>query len=542
MAGLDSTGFTPKTLSEIKEELKTKVKTAFGTVDPVSGEVFDIDVSPSSRFGQLIDIMASETESTWLALQDIYNQRYPDTATGNNLDNVFSITNIFRKPASSGTANAYMFSPTPNITISSGQTCQKDKTGETEIFTSSSNATIGDTCSVVYLPDVADAGNVRLSFQGIPMVDVNDDAILIEYNDSPTEIADKLKAFRIGAVNPITGVIVTGSLDTTGAIHMQFTATTLTSIIPTFVEKTVLEEGEAIPADAVLGLSKYGEPLAQEALYSTINQESFISSEVTGDAVPALSLRKATGTNPNFRGVLNFTVGTPGIPRETSAQMRARRYDQLNKAGTATIPGIETALLNIDGVTSAAIIENATPGTDAQGRPRNSYEAYVSGGDDDAVAQTLYDSKPVGIPIVCTSDTAFKRTGEYIDVNNKTVTLDFSEPNETMVYIYIDISTINAEYPADGDTQMRKTLTDYFQKNYKISTDGNDVIVYLHSLYTPINDIPGISNVGTLKMTSTLPSDNTDASNYDVLPINVGLTSAAITGSAEIYITGGSGE
>ena len=88
MAGLTEQGFQVKSYDEIRENLENRFKTYFGA---------EINTSVGSRFGTLIDIFAYELADAWLALQADYISRFRPFATGNNLDNVGSLTNTPRK-------------------------------------------------------------------------------------------------------------------------------------------------------------------------------------------------------------------------------------------------------------------------------------------------------------------------------------------------------------------------------------------------------------------------------------------------------------
>ena len=91
MFGLTADGFNLKRLDDIRSEMQAEAKTLFGD---------NIDVSANSVLGQLIDIFADRLETQWLLAQGVYFSQYPQSAEGTSLDNVASITNVTRLPAS----------------------------------------------------------------------------------------------------------------------------------------------------------------------------------------------------------------------------------------------------------------------------------------------------------------------------------------------------------------------------------------------------------------------------------------------------------
>lgn len=90
MAGLDLTGFTPKTALEIKAEIEAAWRAEFGA---------NVLLSPNEPDGQLIGILTERFAELWELLQAIYAAYDPDKALGQALDAVCAITGTVRDPA-----------------------------------------------------------------------------------------------------------------------------------------------------------------------------------------------------------------------------------------------------------------------------------------------------------------------------------------------------------------------------------------------------------------------------------------------------------
>lgn len=88
--GVTDTGFVLKPLAQIKADLEASFKATFGA---------SIDLSPDGPFGQIIGILAGSLAEEWEQMQSIYNNAYPDTASGAALDNLCALTGITRLPA-----------------------------------------------------------------------------------------------------------------------------------------------------------------------------------------------------------------------------------------------------------------------------------------------------------------------------------------------------------------------------------------------------------------------------------------------------------
>lgn len=130
MAGLSDTGFEPKTLTEIKEELQAEYKALFGE---------SIDLSDDGPFGQLISIQAEREALLWEAMETVYTQWTPDGATGTNLDNLTAITGTVRDPAEPSTVTA-VATGTPTTVLLAGRVASV--TGTAVRFASLADATI----------------------------------------------------------------------------------------------------------------------------------------------------------------------------------------------------------------------------------------------------------------------------------------------------------------------------------------------------------------------------------------------------------------
>ena len=96
--------------------------------------------------------------------------------------------------------------------------------------------------------------------------------------------------------------------------------------------------------------------------------------------------------------VTNANNGTPGRAVESDSELRIRRAQSLQVGGAGTVEAIRSRLLEqVDDVSAVTIIENRTDAVDIDGRPAHSFEAVVSGGIDQDIANMLWLVKPAGI-------------------------------------------------------------------------------------------------------------------------------------------------
>ncbi len=90
----------------------------------------------------------------------------------------------------------------------------------------------------------------------------------------------------------------------------------------------------------------------------------------------------------------NVSIST-GLNQETDAALHIRRQKSVAISSQSYLDGLLAALLNIEGVTAAAVYENNTSGT-VDTIPAHSIWAIVSGGEDDAIGAAIYAKRSAG--------------------------------------------------------------------------------------------------------------------------------------------------
>lgn len=116
--GVTSTGFTPKTFSEILDSLTSYAKSEFGN---------DVDLTSSSPLYQLLRIFAFELTTLWQTAEDVFYGNFISTASGSQLDGIADNFGITRNAATyaSGTVTFSRSSPADkDYTIPQGTVVQ----------------------------------------------------------------------------------------------------------------------------------------------------------------------------------------------------------------------------------------------------------------------------------------------------------------------------------------------------------------------------------------------------------------------------------
>jgi len=437
--GITLEGFVIKDLQTIKSELEVDFKNSYGN---------DLDVSEDSVAGQLIGNLSKKFSNQWELLQAIYESFNPDNSEGKSLDGVAAMVGVERLSATSSNATEALYGTLGTI-IPIGHLIRQTETNEN--FALETAVTL----SLDSLVD-ADISVATVLDTTLYTITINGTAYTFTSDGTATEeeiIAGLKVAVDLGS-EPIT---FTDNLDGTANIQADDGI-----------------EAFSLSVDVNLQI----DVLASPGKYLAVNTGAL--------TVPANTLTTIVNPISGLDEVNNIAAGFSGREVETDEELRIRRRELLTAIGAATDEAIWAALLQeVDGVTSVLVVSNRTDSVDGDGRPAHSFEAIVSGGDNQDIANKIWEKQPSGIQSYGgESETVVDSTG-----NNQTV--EFSRP--TNVYIWLDIDySLNSEesFPTNGESLIKAAIVEY--ATTYIQT-GDDVIYQRLSI--PIYSIPGISTI-----------------------------------------------
>lgn len=208
---------------------------------------------------------------------------------------------------------------------------------------------------------------------------------------------------------------------------------------------------------------------------------------------PARSLTVIETPVAGWLGVINPLDATPGQAVESDAALRLRRVQELQGGASGTADAIRTDVLQVDGVIACDVFTNATDATDGDGVPPHSIEVLVRGGDADDIRSAIFGQVAAGI------GTYGSTSGSVVDSQGNSHTVKFSRPTEVDIYIAVTLIKVAADYPSDGDAQVKAALVEYGDA----LAHGYDV--YAAQLYSKIFEVAGVLNVTGL-LVGTAPS------------------------------------
>lgn len=468
--GVTDAGFVTKRLPEIKTDIETALREALG----------EVNLTPDSVFGQLVGVFAKPAADVWEVLEDVYYAHYPNTAEGVALDSVVALNAITRRPASHTTVDAIV-TGTEALVLTAG--AQASTTNEAIIFVLAEDVTI------------TKANVLRAALEVTTLTTGHEYRIIVNstacnYTATALDTKASVAANLVGQVL-LSGEPVTATDD--GVDTVTITADDLTTpfTIDNLTKLTLIERWTPCRFDA----QNTGPLLAVTGTLTVIE------TPVSG-----------------WAGVDNLVAGSTGLPLETDAELRTRRLESLRIIGAGTVESIRARLLNnVADVTAVAIFENREDIT-VDSRPPHSFEAVVSGGTDQDIADMLWATKPAGIQTYGTENV------DVTDSNGDLQTVYFSRPISVPVWVDVVVTEYTEEtLPTDWVAQIKQAIYDYGAA----LALGKDLII--QRWYVPIYSVPGIASATVRHAiaapppwsTSNIPIGSTSVAAMDLTRITV---------------------
>lgn len=259
---------------------------------------------------------------------------------------------------------------------------------------------------------------------------------------------------------------------------------------------------------------------------NTINQSETVNNETLYycDAIVECAEAGTVGNvvitdivNPitEISNIKYIGVEMAGEDKETDLNLRKRFSVAIEGAGSNNANALRAALLRVENVTSADIIENEENEADTAGRPAHSFECYVSDGNYDTqkVAEAIFDKKPIGIKSCSTATGSNKITKTVTDAGGNEHTIYFSKVAQINIRLAIkfkkDASFNDNTDDTNNSLQQIKTNLCTYINGLGVGTD-----VILSKLYEHIYDVTGVTEVTELKI-------STDGTTYTTSNVTV---------------------
>ena len=432
--GLTPKGFVVKRLIDIKEELETDFKSVLGD---------GINLEPNSVLGQLIGIIAERFALLWEQDLSVYNSQYPDSAEGVSLDNCGAIVGVPRLKATKSTAvlrargEVGVAIPQNSIVSVKGNSLARFVTAESGVIAEPTNAKQKITFSLV-----PDSGTWTITF----MSETSEE---LAYNANTAAIESALEA-----LTAIEDVNVSGNY--TDGFTLEFINNDGLKYQPAFLVSSNLLSGAENIETAVTVIDEGG-------AYIDID---CIAEEAGSKQAPSMTLTEVETPISGWDSAYNLLDAEVGRNTESDEEYRVRRELSLQQSRSGTVEAIRNDLQKLENVRDVIVFENDSSDTDSFGRPPHSFEAVIDNGDDDQIADAIWNVKPAGIK------TFGSITKSITDSQGILHEINFSRPTDIIIYISMRITPKpNAEVTV---AQVKEAILTY-SNNLKF---GDDVIVY----------------------------------------------------------------
>ena len=443
-----STGLNRKTLQELRLEFENKFKQVFGVA---------FETAVDSPNGLLVSQLALSYNDLWELAQEIYSSLDPNQAVGAALDARVAFNGVSRKPALPCIVDAVLYTEGSSATIQAGSLARRQR-GNLNFALDETVTISRSSCDELLIIDNGSAKNTEYVFH-----------------------------FTFGDVTLNNSTSASNIAVLATAIHNAggYSEITTRGIVVRSMDDSPVGITGSMPSDFIIQSGANGKFTAVETGYQTceIGELDAIAVAVGG-----------------WSAVYNYVAGDPGEDLETDESLRVRRAAAARvRKSRATDPAIEAALLDVRGVSSALVKSNRGFATDSDGIPGKSFNSLVIGGNDNEIAQCIYENQPSGIQ-------SYGNTSVNItDSHGIEQQISFSRP--TPVYLWVKVAySLYSEEEFTGEQSIKDALVEWAEKEYTL---GKDIIS------TRINqglyDVPGIG-VATCAVAVTDSPDSAPSS------------------------------
>ena len=213
---------------------------------------------------------------------------------------------------------------------------------------------------------------------------------------------------------------------------------------------------------------------------------SFECEETGAIEIGANTVTKIITVIPGWDTVNNSAAGVVGWDEESRAEFEHRRYNSVAYNSHGSIYSIYSAIANVDGVLSVAVVENNTnEDMEISGVtvPGHSICASVYGGEDEDIAEALYRKLDAGCGTCGGTEVSYQDP----EFNNATYTYEILRPEvipvKIQVYIVETVST-----PASIVEDIRTAVFNDFYGQLDNTRVGLGATIYASRFYPCIFD------------------------------------------------------
>lgn len=462
--GVTPEGFKIKRLEDIQEETKKAWEGEFGVG-------FDLD--PRAPAGQIKNILDERISLLWELGNSIFSSQYPRSSEGVPLDNAVALTGITRIAATKSRVEQGRARGDLATVVPAGTIISVDGNANSRFVTDADAAisipAVNEVQAIAFDAD-PDAGDFKMVFPEGTTIAIAHDANLAAIQAAVDTVLGGGNSVVAGAIDDVTGLTITyqGALAGTNRAQVAIADNNLTSGGPAVVvTPSTTTEGDTNKSPLII--------LTQEdASFNTNGPLPANTGSLTVIETPVVGLN-------SFNNEADAIVGRN---EETDAELKVRQVQEVQVAGAATPEAIRADILQLENVTAVVVFVNRSSIVDIDGREPHSVDIVVENGDEDEIAEAIFNNVAAGIGF--NGDI----TKVVTDSQNFAQEVKFSRPDPVEIHVEVDLTINAAIFPLDGAQQVEDAILAYGNA-LKI---GEDVVVFgsSPSLSCSFQGIPGI--------------------------------------------------
>lgn len=232
---------------------------------------------------------------------------------------------------------------------------------------------------------------------------------------------------------------------------------------------------------------------------------------------PAGTLTTIVTVIPGWDSGTNAAAGVIGRNRESQADFENRRFASVAKNSHGSVFSLQGALADLDGVVDCTVLENPTSSIVTKhgvSIPSHSVAICIYGGDDDAIAETIYMKKDAGCGT--TGGTTVSYTAA--DYGNAVYSYSIVRPTPTDVKVAVEINRTDSTSATVEQDIKDAIIADF---NGQDTNSGNTRVGLAQTLYASrfavaviktagVSDLVGITvalGTGTAGASITIPGN-----------------------------------
>jgi uncharacterized phage protein gp47/JayE len=298
--------------------------------------------------------------------------------------------------------------------------------------------------------------------------------------------------YSLDSVAALTGTLRSPGLPSTGTVTVN------------------LEAGASVPADSRIAVEDNPTAVFRllTAVENTGGSAADFDVEVYSDEYGPILGNAGTLTvilDPvvGWNTVTNAEDMTLGQLRQSDADLRESRVEELARGGNSTVDSIRTDVLDVAGVTAVQVRENTTDAT-VDSIPAGFIEVIVTGGEEQDIGDAIWDS------VGAATGTYGSETVIVRDAQGVYHTVYFTRPTE--VEIWLDV-TITGANPISfvGEGAVKAALIAYQESR----PSGTDVV--RNRLEAVVFGLGGVSDSNDADVTVLLSTTNPAAGTSNIV-------------------------